>query len=160
MRKGYVGITMLFLLLSLVSCSSDVSVQNYTKLQDEYASLQDNYSALQNRYIALQEEYEAVQQRESELQAQLDAANEQIKELTAAAEGAAPQPEQEAQALAEAEQTPEEAKSQVETTVMVWVSKTGKKYHYSSTCSNMKNPSQISLSAAESRGLTPCSKCY
>jgi|GEM_PF-3963587 len=43
--------------------------------------------------------------------------------------------------------------------VEVWAPKSGKKYHSSSTCSNMKNPSQITLSAAKSKGLTPCSKC-
>lgn len=45
-------------------------------------------------------------------------------------------------------------------TQMVWVSKTGKKYHSYSSCSNMKNASQVTKSEAESRGLTPCSKCY
>ena len=42
---------------------------------------------------------------------------------------------------------------------MVWVSRTGSKYHNSSICSNMKNPSLIPLSEAQARGLTPCSKC-
>lgn len=43
---------------------------------------------------------------------------------------------------------------------MVWVSKTGKKYHSSPNCSNMKNPTQIPLESAISRGLEPCSKCH
>ena len=42
---------------------------------------------------------------------------------------------------------------------MVWIPKTGKKYHSKSSCSNMKNPSHVSLSTAKSRGFTPCSKC-
>ena len=42
----------------------------------------------------------------------------------------------------------------------VWVPQSGEKYHSKSTCSNMKNPSQISKSEAESKGYTPCSKCY
>lgn len=42
----------------------------------------------------------------------------------------------------------------------VWVSKTGSKYHSKASCSNMKNPSQITKSEAESRNLTPCSKCW
>ena len=41
----------------------------------------------------------------------------------------------------------------------VWVTSSGKKYHYSSTCSGMKNPSSISLSTAKSKGYTACSKC-
>ena len=43
--------------------------------------------------------------------------------------------------------------------VMVWAPKTGKKYHSKSTCSNMKNPSEVTIREAKSRGLTPCSKC-
>lgn len=153
MRKGSIGIIIFFLLLSLVSCSSGVSNQEYTKLQKEYADLQERYSALQ-------QDYESIQERESDLQTQLDAATEQIKELTVAVESATPQPEQVTQVLAELEQTLEESKSQAQTTEMVWISKTGKKYHSSSGCSNMKNPSQISLSAAEAKGLSPCKKCY
>ncbi len=42
----------------------------------------------------------------------------------------------------------------------VWVAnKTAKVYHSSKDCSNMKNPTQISLSNAQEKGLKPCSKC-
>lgn len=43
---------------------------------------------------------------------------------------------------------------------MVWVSHTGTKYHSNPNCSDMVNPSQIPLEAAEAKGLKPCSKCY
>lgn len=43
---------------------------------------------------------------------------------------------------------------------MVWIPRTGKKYHCSSSCSNMKNPSQVTKSEAISMGYTPCKKCY
>lgn len=43
---------------------------------------------------------------------------------------------------------------------MVWISKTGSKYHSNPNCSNMKNPSQITKEEAEARNLKPCSKCY
>lgn len=42
---------------------------------------------------------------------------------------------------------------------MVWIPKSGKKYHKISSCSNMKNPTQVPLSTALSRGYTPCKKC-
>lgn len=35
----------------------------------------------------------------------------------------------------------------------------GKVYHYSSECSNMKNPVAISIDEAKAQGLKPCSKC-
>lgn len=45
-------------------------------------------------------------------------------------------------------------------TSMVYVSKTGSKYHRNPNCSNMKNPNCISINEAKNRGLGPCSKCY
>lgn len=44
--------------------------------------------------------------------------------------------------------------------LMVWVSKTGTKYHKDSTCCNMKNPVMMSIDAAEAIGLTKCKKCW
>lgn len=41
----------------------------------------------------------------------------------------------------------------------VWVTSSGKKYHYSSSCSNMNNPKSISISEARARGYTACEKC-
>ena len=43
---------------------------------------------------------------------------------------------------------------------MVWIPKSGSKYHRRSGCSKMKNPSNVSLSKAEALGYTPCKKCY
>lgn len=43
---------------------------------------------------------------------------------------------------------------------MVWIDDTGKKYHSKSSCSNMSNPYQVSLSDAISRGRDACKKCY
>lgn len=43
---------------------------------------------------------------------------------------------------------------------MVWIPKSGSKYHSDPECSNMKDPSQVSLSQAESMGYTPCKKCW
>lgn len=47
-----------------------------------------------------------------------------------------------------------------DTTVMVWVSRTGSKYHKDEDCSNMKNPAHIPLTEAEALGRDPCKKCY
>ena len=45
-------------------------------------------------------------------------------------------------------------------TDMVWIPKSGSKYHSRSSCSNMKNPTQVSRSEAIRRGYEPCKKCY
>lgn len=42
---------------------------------------------------------------------------------------------------------------------LVWVPRSGSKYHSKSTCSKMKNPRQVTLEEALSCGFTPCKKC-
>ena len=77
---------------------------------------------------------------------------EAVTEKTAAA---APQVEEKQQAVEEPVVSNNSGSS-----TMVWIPKSGKKYHRSSSCSNMKNPSQVTLEKAQSLGYTPCSKCY
>lgn len=43
---------------------------------------------------------------------------------------------------------------------MVWIPKSGSKYHSTSTCSNMKSPRQVTKEEAERKGFTPCKKCH
>lgn len=43
---------------------------------------------------------------------------------------------------------------------MVWIPKTGSKYHSKSTCSNMKDPSQVTKEEAINRGFSACGRCY
>lgn len=42
----------------------------------------------------------------------------------------------------------------------VWIPRTGSKYHSYAGCSNMKNPSCVSLSQAQAWGYAPCKKCW
>ena len=75
--------------------------------------------------------------------------------VTEKTEAAAPQVEEKQQAVEEPVVSNNSGSS-----TMVWIPKSGKKYHRSSSCSNMKNPSQVTLEKAQSLGYTPCSKCY
>lgn len=43
---------------------------------------------------------------------------------------------------------------------MVWIPQSGSKYHSTPSCSGMKNPRQVSLSEAQSKGYTACKRCY
>ena len=43
---------------------------------------------------------------------------------------------------------------------MVWISGSGSCYHSKQSCSNMKNPTQVTLSKAQSMNKRPCKKCY
>ena len=42
---------------------------------------------------------------------------------------------------------------------MVWITRTGSRYHSKSNCGSTKNAWQVPLSEAERKGLTPCGKC-
>lgn len=75
--------------------------------------------------------------------------------VTEKTEAAAPQVEEKQQAVEEPVVSNNSGSS-----TMVWIPKSGKKYHRSCSCSNMKNPSQVTLEKAQSLGYTPCSKCY
>lgn len=46
------------------------------------------------------------------------------------------------------------------TVVLVWIPQSGSKYHSKSSCSGMKDPTQVSLSEAVSQGYEPCKRCY
>ena len=43
---------------------------------------------------------------------------------------------------------------------MVWIPKSGSKYHTYSSCSNMKNPTQVTEEEAEAMGYEPCKRCH
>lgn len=43
---------------------------------------------------------------------------------------------------------------------MVWIPRSGKRYHSNPGCSGMKDPREVPLSEAEAQGYTPCQKCY
>ena len=43
---------------------------------------------------------------------------------------------------------------------MVWIPRSGSKYHSNAGCSNMKNPTQVSIEQAVDLGYEPCKKCY
>ena len=75
--------------------------------------------------------------------------------VTEKTEAAAPQVEEKQQAVEEPVVSNNSGSS-----TMVWIPKSVKQYHRSSSCSNMKNPSQVTLEKAQSLGYTPCSKCY
>ena len=42
----------------------------------------------------------------------------------------------------------------------VWIPRTGSKYHSYAGCSNMKNPSCVTLAEAQAWGYAPCKKCW
>ncbi|MFQ6794597.1 MBL fold metallo-hydrolase [Thomasclavelia sp.] len=99
------------------------------------------------------------QQEEAERQAQIAAEQEakrQAEEAQRQAELEAQRQAQEAQRQAQAQQQ----QQQNQTRVYIASSGNGKKYHSNPNCSNMKNPTAVSITEAQNRGFDACKKCY
>lgn len=61
------------------------------------------------------------------------------------------------------ENTPQPTEEAIETEPqeqMVWISNSGSRYHRRSTCSGMDDPWQVTISEAQSMGLTACGRCW
>ena len=56
--------------------------------------------------------------------------------------------------------TDQNENNQTSSGTMVWIPKSGKKYHSHAGCSNMSNPTQVTKDEAENRGYEPCKKCW
>lgn len=77
---------------------------------------------------------------------------EETKEQTQTAPAEAKQPEQTQVETPQAAQDTEER---------VWIpTNGGSKYHSNPGCSKMKNPQEVTISQAQSRGYTACKRCY
>ena len=50
--------------------------------------------------------------------------------------------------------------SETEYVEMVWIPRTGKRYHRNERCSGMKKPSNVTVQKAIDFGFSPCENCY
>ena len=57
-------------------------------------------------------------------------------------------------------QTSEPNQTQEQQERMVWIPQSGSKYHSNSSCSGMKNPTQVTQSEAEAMRYEPCKRCH
>ncbi len=133
------------------------------KSQDAYASKVDEWDTkitdLNEAAETKKAEEEAAKKAEEERlaaeaakKAEEEAAKKAEEERLAAEAAKKAQQEQQTQAAAQKASEPVQE--------MVWIPKTGKKYHSRSSCSNMKNPSQVTKEQAKNSGYSPCKKCY
>ena len=88
------------------------------------------------------------------------AAEKKAEEERLAAEKKAEEDRKAAEAKAEEERLAAAALEAESNEQMVWIPRTGSKFHSSSSCSNMKNPEKVTRSEAERRGFDPCKKCH
>ena len=124
-----------------------------------------------NKVVINIEDKKAIELAEKEAQEKAEEEARIKAEEAKKAEAEAKKAEEEAAAQAAAQKAEEEriaaeaaqaAQSSQPQEQMVWISATGSKYHNKSSCGKMNpnNATQITLSDAQSRGYTPCKKCY
>lgn len=162
-KKIRVFIAMLVMcVLSLTACTT----QEYSSADSTSTQTTTEQVATKNvkdKRTAATKKAEVTTQATTETEAQtVDAANAENAEAEVVQEKVAEaQQNEQPEAVAEAPQVVAEAPAANSGgDALVWIPKNGKKYHSNSSCSNMKNPTQVSKSTAISRGYTPCSKCY
>lgn len=187
MKKGIAFALTLLLAFTLAACSvSGISQADYDAVvaeRDDYqVQAEEHLEALgvaQNELAAKELELEdtlaelATAQREAEaekkktagLEEELDSLKAEKAELeAAAATRAAPAQTQQQQVAPVAETTVQQPApapaEQPAAGPLVWIPRTGSKYHSHAGCSNMKNPSQVSLDTAIASGYGACKKCY
>lgn len=80
----------------------------------------------------------------------------QITESVSSAESSASETTSSEQATTTSQPTTE---SSINTEELVWIPASGTKYHSKSTCSGMKNPTQVTKEEAEAQGYEPCKRC-
>ena len=162
----------------LVLCNNEIAEMEYsdgiatiTFLKDGTADLYFTSSDIESNHAQItvvDKEAEAEAQRiqeekaATEEQAKLEA--EKLAQQEAVQQNSQQQSSNQQQITSSAPSVSvaEPAPQQSQQTQMVWIASSGNgtKYHNDPTCSNMKNPTQISLDEAISIGKTPCSKCY
>ena len=102
-----------------------------------------------------EEETDRKAEEEAKAIAEQEAAEKAAAEKAAAEQAAAEQKAAEQAAIEAQEETQQEPQEQ-----MVWIPQSGSKYHSNPSCSGMNNPTQVTISEAQSMGYEPCKKCY
>ena len=161
MKKILIAVLIIFTLFLFSFCGNtdDEAVQNDDSQATSISETDASESAITDEATT----EEAAQEDAAEItEATAETTTQEASEVPAVIPTEAPT---EAPTVAPTE-APTEAPTQapvVSTTkaeTMVWIPSSGSKYHRSASCSNMKNPSQVTLEQAQNWGYEPCKKCY
>lgn len=145
--KRYLLALALVLMVVVGGCASD---------EDILAAYERGYDSALSKISALERQLEAQKEENEELQQQLDAAEEKAEETVEATPAPAPASASATQPTTSGTTT----SSSDYSTVTVYVTDTGEKYHRSG-CQYLRNSKhEIYLSQAQALGYTPCSRCH
>ena len=155
--------------ISVADITSREKAQQFAEqqaaLEAEAQQLAEERAALETEAQQLEEERAALEAEAQQL-AEERAALEKAQTAQAAAaqedQGTAPQSSSDSSGSVASSSSASSAdtSSGAGSSDMVWIPRTGSKYHSNSSCSNMKNPRQVTVDYAISLGYEPCKKCY
>lgn len=132
--------------LKNIRTENDNLVAQYNSANSKLSELQSSYDTLLEENAKLKEENALLQSEIESLKAELEKIKQQppVQETSVSNNSSS----------AERSNTPVSG--------MVWLTRTGEKYHSKPDCgrSNPNNSYQVTLSEAQSRGYTACKKCY
>lgn len=141
---------------SMIAASSEVQEEEDPPAESTPASEPASSQGIQEEADSIPASSQEPQKVAAASEPAVPAASESVPAASSES-AAAPAPVETAPAPAVTTPAPAQPQQQE---VMVWISTTGSKYHSRASCSNMKNPSQVTLEQAQALGLTPCKKCY
>ena len=135
---------------------NNILIQKNQNLEDEKNQLQEQNQNLQYEKNQLHEEKQNIENERSVLEQENKNLNEQVQQLKKTSSTKSSTSNVTTSSNSKSNSTT----IQNENSTIVYVTKTGEKYHKSS-CSYLRNSKiQMNLSDAKSQGYTPCSRCY
>ena len=147
MKRNFLRVSAIILLLSFFLCGCDIDSTTYVT---PTATISQSVSATPTADIT-----------ETQTEEPTQAPTEKPTEKPTAKPTEKPTPKPTEKPTAKPTEKPTAKPTEKpQSSTMVWVTSSGKKYHSSSSCSNMKSPYQISKQDAINSGRSACSKCY
>lgn len=130
----------------------NIRIEN-DNLVAQYESVNSKLSELQSNYDTLLEENSKLKEENASLQSEIESLKAELEKL---------KQQQPVQETSVSSNNSSAERSNTPVSGMVWLTRTGEKYHSKPDCgrSNPNNSYQVTLSEAQSRGYTACKKCY
>ena len=135
---------------------NNILIQEKQNLESERIQLREEKQNLENEKNQLQKEKQNLETQKSELEQKNKNLNEQVEQLkkTSSTKSST------SNTITSTQKTQTSTTTQNTNSTIVYVTKTGEKYHKPSCSYLRKSKIQMNLSDAKAQGYTPCSRCY
>ena len=166
MKKALTIISIILAILVIGACSSEdlggsELQDSSTAIEKEEGQINDEQEEQEETQQVLEDSQEVEESEKSEQKDEMPTTSQEKEEINEdESQTTSSQPTQEEEA---SDNSPSVIVPEQEDTTgnLVWVPVNGgTKYHTHSSCSNMKDPKQVTKEHAEQNGYTACKRCY